>query len=322
MRFSLFTATFLILTLHLIIPVLLIVWTWRHKSASLTGFIVNTLLAASYFILIYIAGYWMFMSYYCRYLFPLLFVAAWIVSFGRSRDLPWSGRDGLISWIGSGVGIAISAVLIFLIIGAVRSYFYDEKPINLAFPLKHGVYAVFEGGNGRTSGMMNYHYGGATHKSAGVNRSMKYAVDITKVGILGNHAFGIFPRQNEKYAVFHEVVHSPCDGEVFSVVDEWPNETPGANKAPYNVGNYVAVRSGDWVVVMGHLQKGSIRFKKGDFVKTGQPLAQVGNSGWTLQPHIHIQAMKVTAGPMWAGEGIPIFFDGKNTVKNTLFFKD
>jgi murein DD-endopeptidase MepM/ murein hydrolase activator NlpD len=142
------------------------------------------------------------------------------------------------------------------------------------------------------------------------------------LSVWGNDSLGILPRQNEKYAVFNETVYSPCDGEIFSVVDEWPNETPGGNKAPYNVGNHVAVRAGDWVVVMGHLQKGSIKVRKGDLVKTGQPLAQVGNSGWTLQPHIHIQAMKVTTGPMWAGEGIPIFFDGKNTVKNTLFFKD
>lgn len=322
MRFSLFTARFLILTLHLIIPVLLIIWTWRQRNTNLMRWMVNTLVAASYFAFIYIAGYWVFMSFYFRYLFPLLFIAAWIVSFRRSRDLPFLGRDGFMSRVGTGVGIVISAALIFLIIGAVRSYFYDETPINLAFPFKHGVYAVFEGGNGRTSGLMNYHYGGATHKSAGVNRSMKYAVDVTKLGVLGNDASGILPRQNEKYAVFHEVVYSLCNGEVFSVVDQWPNETPGGNKAPYNVGNHVAIRSGDLVVVMGHLQKGSIKVKKGDFVKAGQPIAQVGNSGWTLQPHIHIQAMKVTTGPMWAGEGIPIFFDGKNPVKNSLFFRD
>jgi hypothetical protein len=90
-----------------------------------------------------------------------------------------------MGWIGIGAGLVISDVLIYLIIGSIRSYPYDEKPVNLAFPLKKGGYAVFEGGNRKASSLMNYHYAGATHKGAGVNRSMEYAVDITKMSIWG-----------------------------------------------------------------------------------------------------------------------------------------
>jgi murein DD-endopeptidase MepM/ murein hydrolase activator NlpD len=78
---------------------------------------------------------------------------------------------------------------------------------------------------------------------------------------------------------------------------------------------------GDVYVLIGHLQKGSIRVNAGSLVKVGDPIAQVGNSGWTSQPHVHIQAMKISQDSFWKGEGLPVEFDGQNPVKNALFFK-
>jgi len=150
---------------------------------------------------------------------------------------------------------------------------------------------------------------------------MRYAVDITKVTRWGNDADGFLPMQNDKYGVFNQVVYSPCDGEVFHVEDKWPNETPWTGSPPYNVGNHVLITSNGFGVLMGHLQKGSILVKTGDRVKKGEPIARAGNSGWTSQPHLHIQAMRKSTGSFWGWEGIPIFFDGKNPVKNSLFFE-
>lgn len=266
-------------------------------------------------------GTWALVSFYLRYALPALFIIAGIVSYSRAKDLPFRTANGTLGWIGNGAGLVISAVMIYLIIGAICSYSYDDKPVNLSFPFKSGVYAVFEGGNGKASALVNYHYGAATHKGAGVNRSMKYAVDITKLSIWGNEANGFLPRENQKYAIFNEVVCSPCDGQVYDVVDKYPNEIPGAGKSAHNVGNHIVIQSGDFLVLMAHLNTGSIQVKAGDMVKTGQPIAKAGNSGWTIQPHIHIQAMKVTQGSFWHAEGLPIYFDGKNAVKNTLFFK-
>jgi hypothetical protein len=219
------------------------------------------------------------------------------------------------------MGIVASIIMVYMISGAVRSRFYDEVPVNLSFPFKNGVYAVFEGGNGRVSSLMNYHYGATMHKGAHTNLSMRYAVDITKLTPWGNDAQGFLPTQNEKYAVFHQVVYSPCDGKVSDVEDKWPNETPWSGNPPYNVGNHILITTSDFGVLMGHLQQGSILVKMGDIIKKGQPIAKAGNSGWTSQPHLHIQAMKVSDGLFWSWEGIPIFFDGKNPVKNSLFFK-
>ncbi|MCI0411469.1 M23 family metallopeptidase [bacterium] len=55
-----------------------------------------------------------------------------------------------------------------------------------------------------------------------------------------------------------------------------------------------------------HLKQGSIRVKKGDEVKRGQLIAQIGLSGDGYQPHLHFQ---ITDGPdMNYARGIPMIF--------------
>ncbi|MPZ23382.1 MAG: peptidoglycan DD-metalloendopeptidase family protein, partial [Dehalococcoidia bacterium] len=40
-----------------------------------------------------------------------------------------------------------------------------------------------------------------------------------------------------------------------------------------------------------HLKRGSLLVQPGDVVQAGAPLAQVGNTGNTTQPHLHFQLM-------------------------------
>jgi hypothetical protein len=311
----------LIVSLHLIVPLVLIAWTWGRHYASSAAFIVQGLVLVSYTGFIFFMGSWVFASFYVRYAVPLAALIALIWSLMHAKNLPFFVSPHFSGWIGYGTGVVVTGVLVYLVIGAVRSRFYDAKPFNLGFPLKNGVYTVFEGGNGSASSLMNYHYSASMHKGARTNLSMRYAVDITKLTRWGNDAEGFLPGQNEKYAVFHQTVYSPCDGQVSDVEDKWPNEIPWSGKAPYNVGNHILITNKDFGVLMGHLQKGSIQVKEGDMVKKGQPIAQTGNSGWTSQPHLHIQAMRKSTGSFWGWEGIPIFFEGRNPVKNSLFFE-
>jgi len=321
MRFSHFTAMTLIAGLHLVVPLILIVWTWRRSYASITALSIQVLVLMSYTAFIFLMGTWVFASFYLRYAILILTIAVIIRSLMRVGNLPFFVAPHFLGWVAYCAGVVVIGVLVYLVAGAIRSHFYGETPVNLAFPFKHGTYAVFEGGNGRTSSLMNYHYEASIHKGARTNLSMRYAVDITKLTRWGNDADGFLPMKNDKYAVFNQVVYSPCDGEVSDVEDKWPNETPWTGSPPYNVGNHILIISDDFGVLMGHLQKGSILVKTGDRVKTGQPVARTGNSGWTSQPHLHIQAMRKSTGSFWGWEGIPIFFDGKNPLKNSLFFE-
>ena len=146
---------------------------------------------------------------------------------------------------------------------------------------------------------------------------MRFATDIVKLNSSGIFSRGALPESVERYNIYHEPIYSPCDGIVIKINDGLDNETPFSGKHPYNVGNHVVIQSNGVNVLMGHLQKASIKVKEGDRVITGQHLADVGNSGLTEFPHLHIQAMKATD-TIWSGEGVPILFDGRFLVKNTI----
>lgn len=56
-------------------------------------------------------------------------------------------------------------------------------------------------------------------------------------------------------------------------------------------GNYVVIEGPSVSVLLAHLRKGSLAVKKGDVVREGDPVATVGNSGRTVDPHLHVQVM-------------------------------
>jgi photosystem II stability/assembly factor-like uncharacterized protein len=91
---------------------------------------------------------------------------------------------------------------------------------------------------------------------------------------------------------------------VVKVQDGLANERPFGGKHPYSAGNHIALESQGIYVVMGHLESGTIRVRPGDAVDAGQHLAQVGNSGLTEFPHVHIQASKATGDSVWSGQGV------------------
>lgn len=56
-------------------------------------------------------------------------------------------------------------------------------------------------------------------------------------------------------------------------------------------GNYVILKCGDVYPLYAHLKKGSVCVRPGDTVRSGDQLGLVGNSGSSLQPHLHFQVM-------------------------------
>jgi len=121
--------------------------------------------------------------------------------------------------------------------------------------------------------------------------------------------------------MFNETLLCPCEGQVKDVMDRWPNQEPWSGKGPYNLGNYVLIQSDDYYVLMGHLQQGSIRVKEGDRVRVGDPIALTGNSGWTSQPHLRIQAMHTVPRCFQKSPWVPVPFGGRGPCRNRLSFR-
>ena len=80
----------------------------------------------------------------------------------------------------------------------------------------------------------------------------------------------------------------------------------------------MATKDSDVILLLAHIKKGSFKIKQGDAIAKGQPLAEVGNSGNTSEPHLHIHALlKNTGDYLFTGEGIPMTFNGRFLVQNS-----
>ena len=73
-------------------------------------------------------------------------------------------------------------------------------------------------------------------------------------------------------------------------------------------------------VVLAHLKQGSVAVTPDMRVNQGSVLGQVGNSGNTSQPHLHLHAERDgEPGQILTGEGVPIGLGGRFLVRNSLF---
>lgn len=95
------------------------------------------------------------------------------------------------------------------------------------------------------------------------------------------------------YYCFGLPVLSPIYGQVSSCMDYLPDHIIGEVDTENNWGNFVLI----WVdnqhyVLLAHLQQYSLQVKVGDWVYIGQKVAQCGNTGRSLQPHIHLHVQQ------------------------------
>ena len=94
----------------------------------------------------------------------------------------------------------------------------------------------------------------------------------------------------EDYLAFRKPVLSPIKGRVAHVVDAHPDNPIGSTDRTNNWGNLVVLKDErGFFVEISHFAQGSIRVREGEWVERGALLGLCGNSGYSPQPHIHIQ---------------------------------
>jgi len=122
----------------------------------------------------------------------------------------------------------------------------------------------------------------------------RYGYDFVFVNGSGDMYLGD-PKDNQSWFGFGKPVHATADGAIVDVFDGLPdnrsfNEEEMATREMAFGGNYVMLDHGNREIsYFGHLQQGSVRVRKGEKVKRGEVIAQVGASGSALFPHLHYQ---------------------------------
>ena len=253
-------------------------WLLGAKRRSGLRWTILTAACGSIVALAFLAGPWAFTSYYLRYVSLALFAFATIHTYRRMKV----NTTMTMAWSAPRLDFSVSAFLLFtaLDVLAIAAYYQPGQPLNLSFPLTSGSYYVLQGGNSLVTNPF--------HALSG-NR---LALDIVKLNQFGNRAGGIAPRSLNAYEIFSEKLCSPCEGSVLSVRDSLPDNAPGRPDLEHPEGNYIVLKCGDAEVFMAHLKRGSIAVTVGEDVTIGQPLGNIGNSGNTLEPHLHISAAK------------------------------
>ncbi|SFP19698.1 Peptidase family M23 [Actinomadura madurae] len=160
-----------------------------------------------------------------------------------------------------------------------------------------------------------------------------YAIDLVHVPSGDWRPIGRWPlaAPPHTFPAFGQDVLAPADGVVVQAGgrqrDHWSrNSWPGVlylllegmvfrqllslltfSAGRFIVGNSVVLDLGDGVyAVFAHLRRGSIRVRKGDRVRAGDVLGEVGNSGNSSEPHLHFHLMDRPR-PLTAA-GIPFAF--------------
>jgi urea transporter len=94
----------------------------------------------------------------------------------------------------------------------------------------------------------------------------------------------------EQYLCFKKDVLSPVQGRVVKVVNYLPDNPIGTVDTVNNWGNMILIYDSRGVYVeLSHFSQNSITVKEGDWLEPGTHIGLCGNSGYSPQPHIHMQ---------------------------------
>ncbi len=111
--------------------------------------------------------------------------------------------------------------------------------------------------------------------------------DAAGEGSVGYRDYGL---RLEDYHAWRKPVLAPCGGRVVLVLSELPDNPPGHVDKLNRWGNLVVIESAyGWFAELSHFAKDSIVVREGDQVEPGQLLGLCGNSGYSAQPHVHLQ---------------------------------
>ncbi len=153
-----------------------------------------------------------------------------------------------------------------------RFRFKDVYQRNITLPFS-GTWTVWQGIDDKW-----------THKGP-----WKYAFDFIITDEFGNSHSGKGTKLEDYYA-FKKPVLSPIEGVVVRVISSLKDKLPGCPDTNDNWGNLVIIRhKKGFFIEISHFAQNTIKVQPGEQVRRGTIIGFCGNSGFSPQPHIHIQ---------------------------------
>ena len=190
-------------------------------------------------------------------------------------------------------------------VGVAQTPVLDEDPVVIAPPLRGENWLD---GNGCCE--LTAHRGAVSPLNGALWAPERYAIDYVQLDDQDRLYSGPIGELSS-YGYYGAEIHAVAPGRVVAVVDDLPQQTPGANPTglPVNEygGNHVVQDIGDGrYAFYAHIQTGGVKVEVGDELRTGDVVGLLGNTGNTDSPHLHFHIMD---GPdPLASNGLPFVF--------------
>lgn len=281
---------------------------WMAVTRPLRYFRSLIFLSLSLAVFVYLYGTWVFLSAYTKYVFAAAFVLVIISAAQRPRREITRPRAPWRKWANRVLAWLLWVLIILYFTGTTGR----PTKVAMGLPFKHGKYFVLQGGKGLPTNLFHYSLRGAV-----------YAMDIVKLDEYGRRANQVFSTNLHDYVSFGDTIYAPCDGRVVRASNTNPDNTPpNMQRGPTNT-NQVLLETGTCYVFMGHMRKGSVMVHENDWVKKGDPLGCIGNSGFSAEPHLHIQVhMKEGDRPWYQCPPLYMQLNGKSYLLNEIIDAD
>ncbi len=303
--------------LQIAVPLVLLAWQAYGRDTHLVAWSLKHVAVWSYIYATSIAGLWLLMPWYVPHVLMVVSISLAARTLGGAFRL-WRPPCNYRQSLALSARVAVATVSVCTLWLALQGRTPPAGTIiDLAFPLRSGQYYIANGGS---TTLLNAHAQLGTDERFHRYRGASHAIDIVALDVFGNRARGMAPRDPAEYAIFGHAIYAPCEGVVIRVEDWLPDLAPPQVDRAHMPGNLVIIEcgdAGDVHVLLGHMRSGSVRVHPGDYVTTENQLGEVGNSGNSDEPHLHVHAQR--PGHIWdlfSGDPLPVRFDGRYLVRN------